>query len=165
MEAYKAQLRSRRDPIAGVLQQVFERLRRQPRRVVFAEGEEEQVIRAAASFVHQGLGSAFLVGRERAVRETAQSLGVELGGGIEIINAALSKRCLLYTSCRSCASRSSSPPRKPTRSWKRSATRQRPDRSVMARSLSRRSNTPCASAPGKRTRTLCKSSSPSSSNF
>ena len=56
MEAYKQQLRSRRDPIAGVLQRVFERLRRKPQRVVFAEGEEEQVIRAAASFVQQGLG-------------------------------------------------------------------------------------------------------------
>ena len=96
MEAYKAQLRGRRDPIAGVFQRVFERLRRQPRRVVFAEGEEEQVIRAAASFVHQGLGAAFLVGRERAVSETAQALGVELGGGIEIINAALSKRNAAY---------------------------------------------------------------------
>ena len=64
MEAYRQQLRSRLDPIAGVLTGVYERLRRRPRRVVFAEGEEEQVIRAAASFVHQGLGSALLVGRE-----------------------------------------------------------------------------------------------------
>ena len=76
MEAYRQQLRSRLDPIAGVLQRVFERLRRQPKRVVFAEGEEEQVIRAAASFVHQELGTALLVGREARVRETAQALGV-----------------------------------------------------------------------------------------
>jgi malate dehydrogenase (oxaloacetate-decarboxylating)(NADP+) len=92
MDAYRQQLRTRRDPIAGVLQQVFERLRRSPKRVVFAEGEEEQVIRAAASFVHQGLGTAHLVGREERVRETARNLGVELGDGIEIINARLSRR-------------------------------------------------------------------------
>src|SRR5205814_1821895 len=92
MEAYRQQLRSRRDPVAGVLQGVYERLRRRPRRVVFAEGEEEQVIRAAASFVHQGLGTALLVGREDRVRATAATIGVELGGGIEIINAALSRR-------------------------------------------------------------------------
>ncbi|MEA3027703.1 MAG: hypothetical protein QOF91_2988 [Alphaproteobacteria bacterium] len=92
MEAYQASLRSRRDPVAGVLQRVYERLRRRPQRVVFAEGEEEQVIRAAASFVQQGLGSALLVGREAPIRESAQSLGIELGGGIEIINAALSQR-------------------------------------------------------------------------
>jgi malate dehydrogenase (oxaloacetate-decarboxylating)(NADP+) len=89
-------LRSRRDPIAGVLQGVYERLRRRPRRVVFAEGEEEQVIRAAATFVHQGLGTALLVAREPRVRETAQALGIELGGNFEIINAAISSRNSAY---------------------------------------------------------------------
>jgi malate dehydrogenase (oxaloacetate-decarboxylating)(NADP+) len=92
MDAYRQQLRSRRDPVAGVLQRVFERLKRAPKRVVFAEGEEEQVIRAAATFVHQGLGTALLVGREDRVRESAKNLGVDLGGAIEIINAALSRR-------------------------------------------------------------------------
>jgi len=91
-DGYRQQLRSRRDPVAGVLSRVFERLRRQPKRVVFAEGEEDQVIRAAASFVHQGLGTAQLVGREERVRETAANMGIELGGGIEIINARLSRR-------------------------------------------------------------------------
>jgi malate dehydrogenase (oxaloacetate-decarboxylating)(NADP+) len=89
---YKAQLQSRRDPVAGVLQRVYERLRRSPKRVVFAEGEEEQVIRAASSFVNQGLGTALLVGREDRVRESAKNLGIELGGQIEIINARLSRR-------------------------------------------------------------------------
>ena len=96
MSVYRQQLLSRRDPVAGVLQQVFSRLRRHPKRVVFAEGEEEQVIRAAASFVQQGLGTAQLVGREDRVRATANELGVELGGGIEIFNAALSKRNAVY---------------------------------------------------------------------
>ncbi|HTP90771.1 MAG TPA: NADP-dependent malic enzyme [Xanthobacteraceae bacterium] len=96
MEVYRQQLRTRLDPIAGVLQGVYERLRRRPRRVVFAEGEEEQVIRAAATFVHQGLGTALLVGREARVRETARALGIELGGGIGIINAALSSRNSAY---------------------------------------------------------------------
>jgi malate dehydrogenase (oxaloacetate-decarboxylating)(NADP+) len=96
MDAYREQLRSRLDPVAGVLQRVYERLRRRPQRVVFAEGEEEQVIRAAASFVQQGLGTALLVGREERVRDTASALGVELGSGIEIINAALSHRNTAY---------------------------------------------------------------------
>src|ERR1700676_2143249 len=96
MDAYRAQLRSRRDPVAGVLQRVYERLRRRPQRVVFAEGEEEQVIRAAMSFVVQGYGTALLVGREERVRETAKIAGIELGHGIEIINARLSKRNAVY---------------------------------------------------------------------
>ena len=92
MDVYREQLRSRRDPVAGVLARIFARLRREPKRVVFAEGEEEQVIRAAASFVHQGLGSAILVGREDRARETAKNAGIELGDGIEVHNARLSKR-------------------------------------------------------------------------
>jgi malate dehydrogenase (oxaloacetate-decarboxylating)(NADP+) len=96
MEAYRGTLRSRRDPAASVLQRVYERLRRRPQRVVFAEGEEEQVIRAAASFVQQGLGTALLVGREPPIRESAHNLGIELGHGIEIINAALSQRNSTY---------------------------------------------------------------------
>src|SRR4249919_3861919 len=96
MDAYRHVLRTRRDPVAGVLQRVYERLRRRPQRVVFAEGEEEQVIRAAASFVHQGLGTALLVGREEPIRQSAKNLGIELGGGIEIINARLSKRNANY---------------------------------------------------------------------
>ena len=96
MDAYRHQLSARRDPIAGTLVHVFDRLRRQPKRVVFAEGEEEQVIRAAASFVHQGLGTALLVGREDRVRQSALESGVELGEGIEIVNARLSTRNTAY---------------------------------------------------------------------
>jgi malate dehydrogenase (oxaloacetate-decarboxylating)(NADP+) len=96
MDAYAQQLRTRRDPIAGVLQRVFERLQRQPKRVVFAEGEEEQVIRAAVSFVSRGLGTSILVGREQRVRDTAKLAGVELPEGVEIHNAAVSKRTTDY---------------------------------------------------------------------
>ena len=96
MDAYRHQLNARRDPVAGTLVQVFAKLRRSPKRVVFAEGEEEQVIRAAASFVSQGLGTALLVGREDRVRGAAKEAGIELGDGIEIINAALSKRNTVY---------------------------------------------------------------------
>ncbi len=98
MDAYRQQLRTRRDPVAGVLQRVFQKLKRSPKRVVFAEGEEEQVIRGAASFVNQGLGTALLVGREDRVRESAKNLGVELGDNIQIVNARLSKRNPEYAS-------------------------------------------------------------------
>jgi malate dehydrogenase (oxaloacetate-decarboxylating)(NADP+) len=96
MNAYVEQLRTRRDPVAGVLSRVFERIKRQPKRVVFAEGEEEQVVRAAAVFVQQGLGAPILVGREDRVRQAAASAGVDLHSGIEIHNAALSKRNTEY---------------------------------------------------------------------
>jgi malate dehydrogenase (oxaloacetate-decarboxylating)(NADP+) len=97
MDAYRETLKSRRDPAAGVFQQVFTRLRRAPQRVVFAEGENEQVVRAAASFVHQGLGTAILVGHEELVQQAARAAGIELGHGIEVINARLSEHTALYT--------------------------------------------------------------------
>ncbi len=97
MAAYKVQLSSRRDPIAGTLQRIFQRVRRNPQRVVFAEGEEEQMIRAAVSFVNQKLGTAILIGREDTVRDAAGRAGIELRDGIEIHNARLSRRNADYT--------------------------------------------------------------------
>ncbi len=98
MAGYKVQLSSRRDPAAGTLNRIFERVRRFPKRVVFAEGEEEQVIRAALSYVANGLGTAILVGREERVRETAAHAGLDMGSrdGIEIHNARLSHRNTAY---------------------------------------------------------------------
>lgn len=98
MKAYKAQLSARRDPVAGTLNRIFERVRKMPKRVVFAEGEEERVIRAALSFVNQGLGRAILVGREERIFETAAQAGIDLEGreGIEIHNARLSHRNSTY---------------------------------------------------------------------
>ncbi|WP_375458679.1 NADP-dependent malic enzyme [uncultured Enterovirga sp.] len=96
-ENYEGVLQARRDPTAGVLARVFERVRKFPKRVVFAEGEEEQVIRAAMSFVNQGLGTAILVGREDAVRGAAEAAGIDIDrAGIEIHNARLSRRNSAY---------------------------------------------------------------------
>ncbi|MFO1185440.1 MAG: NADP-dependent malic enzyme [Bauldia sp.] len=90
--AYKLQLSARRDPIVGTLAQIYSQVRKAPKRVVFAEGEEEQTIRAAASFVSQRLGTAVLIGRDDVVRDTATRAGIDLRGGIEILNARLSQR-------------------------------------------------------------------------
>jgi malate dehydrogenase (oxaloacetate-decarboxylating)(NADP+) len=98
MRAYKTQLSARRDPVAGTLARIFERVRRFPKRVVFAEGEEEQVIRAALAFVNQGLGTAILVGREERIHATAQAAGIDLEGreNLEIHNARISQRNQAY---------------------------------------------------------------------
>ncbi len=96
IEAYKRALSARRDPVAGVLARVYEQVQRRPKRVVFAEGEEEAVIRAAVTYANQGLGKAILVGREDRVREAAALAGVDLRENIEIHNARLSKRNAAY---------------------------------------------------------------------
>ncbi|WP_428521566.1 NADP-dependent malic enzyme [Roseibium sp.] len=93
MEAYKHQLSARRDPVAGTLQRIFSKVRQQPKRVVFAEGEEEPTIRAATSFVSQGLGEAILIGREDEIQSMAERAGIDINRpGISIQNARLSDR-------------------------------------------------------------------------
>ena len=97
MEKYQHELSARRDPIASTLQRINERVRRQPKRVVFAEGEEEQVMRAAVSYVNQKLGTAILIGRDEVIKENARNSGIDLNRpGIEIINARLSRRNAVY---------------------------------------------------------------------
>ncbi|MFD2259404.1 NADP-dependent malic enzyme [Chelativorans composti] len=89
-ERYAQELSARRDPIAATFQRIHERVRRNPKRVVFAEGEEEQVMRAAVSYANQGLGTAILLGRDEQIRETARIAGVDLDrSGIEIVNARI----------------------------------------------------------------------------
>ncbi len=97
LEKYAQALFARRDPIASTLQRIYDRVRRQPKRVVFAEGEEEQVMRAAISYANQKLGTAILVGRDDVIRENAADAGVDLDRpGLEIINARLSRRNAVY---------------------------------------------------------------------
>jgi malate dehydrogenase (oxaloacetate-decarboxylating)(NADP+) len=96
-ERYAQELSARRDPIASTLQRIYDRVRRQPKRTVFAEGEEEQVMRAAVSYVNQKLGTAILLGRDDVIKENARAAGVDLNKqGIEIINARLSRRNGIY---------------------------------------------------------------------
>ncbi|WP_373235540.1 NADP-dependent malic enzyme [Cohaesibacter celericrescens] len=93
LHTYANQLNARRNPLANTLQRIYDKVRRNPKRVVFAEGEEEHVMRAAISFVNEELGTAILVGRDRLIRKTAEEAGIDLDRpGIEVVNARLSER-------------------------------------------------------------------------
>jgi malate dehydrogenase (oxaloacetate-decarboxylating)(NADP+) len=88
--AYRSSLRLRLDPTAGSLDRIFETVKRHPRRVVFAEGEEERTIRAAVQFRAMGYGVPVLVGREDVVHAHMKELNLTEGLDIEIQNARLS---------------------------------------------------------------------------
>jgi malate dehydrogenase (oxaloacetate-decarboxylating)(NADP+) len=96
LDAYAAQLSARLDPIAGTLQTVYAHVRANPKRVVFAEGEEDRMIRAANSFAASGLGTAILVGRESVIEDTLRASGIELSENVEITNARISDRNVDY---------------------------------------------------------------------
>jgi malate dehydrogenase (oxaloacetate-decarboxylating)(NADP+) len=87
-EAYRHQLKSRLNPTTSVLTSVYTEVKNNPKRVIFAEGEEEVVLRAAIQFRDFGYGTPVLVGRTQAVRDKLAELGVEHTGAFEIQNSA-----------------------------------------------------------------------------
>jgi malate dehydrogenase (oxaloacetate-decarboxylating)(NADP+) len=77
LAAYQFQLSARLDPSAGLFQMVTNAVRSKPKRVVFAEGEEDCVIRAAAAFQNSGMGKAILVGRPDMVKAGFRRAGID----------------------------------------------------------------------------------------
>ncbi|HYM30127.1 MAG TPA: NADP-dependent malic enzyme [Candidatus Cybelea sp.] len=95
--AYRRKLRARLDPTADSLQLIFESVQANPKRVVFAEGEEEKVIRAAIAFRNGGYGTPVLVGREANVKATLDRFGLGAAAeGLEMHNARLSQNNKRY---------------------------------------------------------------------
>jgi malate dehydrogenase (oxaloacetate-decarboxylating)(NADP+) len=92
MGRYKAALAQRLDPAASLMQRLQETVRLRPKTIVFAEGEDPAVIRAAYAFQSQELGKAVLIGREDLVRRNMELSGIPEGSDIEIMNARLSDR-------------------------------------------------------------------------
>jgi malate dehydrogenase (oxaloacetate-decarboxylating)(NADP+) len=90
MAAYRNELSARLDPTSGSLQAIFDAVRANPRRVVFAEGEEDKSIRAAIAFRNTGYGTPILIGREDRVRAALERLGLSKTEALEIHNAKLS---------------------------------------------------------------------------
>ena len=90
LERYRRDLSARLDPTASTLQVIFDRISANRKRVVFAEGEEEKVIRAAMAFRNAGYGEPILVGREHRIRETIEKLGLEGAEDIPVTNAKIS---------------------------------------------------------------------------
>ncbi len=76
-DTYRYQLSARLDPSALLFQRVTASVRANPKRVVFAEGEEDSVIRAAAAFQTSGLGKALLVGREDVIKAGLRRAGID----------------------------------------------------------------------------------------
>ncbi|HLK24626.1 MAG TPA: NADP-dependent malic enzyme [Caulobacteraceae bacterium] len=98
MDAYRQRLAQRLDPSASFLQKISGAVQQaSKKRIVFAEGEETSVIRAAYAFQSGGLGQAILVGREELVHQNMRLAGLDPDeSGLEIVNARLSHRNAEY---------------------------------------------------------------------
>jgi malate dehydrogenase (oxaloacetate-decarboxylating)(NADP+) len=97
LDEYRRTLSARLDPTAGAMQGIFDRVSTHKKRVIFAEGEEERVIRAALAFRNAGYGYPILLGREQQVRKTIQRLGLEGAEDLPITSSQVSEHIHQYT--------------------------------------------------------------------
>jgi len=86
MEAYRQELRARLNPTVSVMSLAYESARQNPKRVLFAEGEEPNVLRAAIAFKEAGYGTPVLVGREE-VYDLLKEMGVDNPRDFEVLNS------------------------------------------------------------------------------
>ena len=92
MAAYTQSLKNRMDPTAAILQGIHARARQKQARMIFAEGDDPRVLRAAVAWQRGGMGQALVVGRDSDVREKLESVG--LGDAVReltVVNAANSR--------------------------------------------------------------------------
>ena len=97
MDAYVARLKGRLDPVASWLQATFDAVRYDPKRVIFAEGEDPAVIRGANTFLKQSFGRPILVGSSKVVTERFRELGIPVRKDFEIVDAASSPHVEEFT--------------------------------------------------------------------
>ncbi len=97
MAAYELSLKARMDPTATILQGIHARARQAQARMIFAEGDDPRVLRAAVAWQRSGQGKALVVGRDQDVKEKLETVG--LGDAVrelEIVNAANSRHLDAY---------------------------------------------------------------------
>ncbi len=97
MEAYKNRLSARLDPTASILQVIINKVRQKPKRMIFAEGEQDSVIRAAIAYKDAGLGEPVLIGREDIIMENMVQAGLGERHDLMIHNTSKSVRIKNYT--------------------------------------------------------------------
>ncbi|MCK4860423.1 MAG: NADP-dependent malic enzyme [Rhodobacteraceae bacterium] len=89
MEAYELSLKARLDPTASILQSLNVRAKREHARIVFAEGDDARVVRAAVAYRRAGLGQPVVVGRPEEIAGFLEAAGMpEAIDEIEVVNAA-----------------------------------------------------------------------------
>ncbi|MEZ5887809.1 MAG: NADP-dependent malic enzyme [Paracoccaceae bacterium] len=97
MGAYELSLKARMDPTATILQGIHARARAAQARMIFAEGDDSRVLKAAVAYQRAGLGKALVVGREADVKEKLSAEGLaDAVHEIEVVNAANTRHLSAY---------------------------------------------------------------------
>ena len=97
MEAYELTLKTRMDPTASILRSINDRARAAQARMIFAEGDDPKVLRAAVMYQRSGFGKALVVGREHDVKSKLEAAGMgEAFHELEVVNAANTDHLAAY---------------------------------------------------------------------
>jgi malate dehydrogenase (oxaloacetate-decarboxylating)(NADP+) len=97
LKAYEQTLKARMDPTASILQGIHARAKQAQARMIFAEGDDPRVLRAAVAYQRAGLGKALVVGRDADVKEKLEIAGLgDAMRELEIVNAANSRHLDQY---------------------------------------------------------------------
>ncbi len=97
MDAYEVSLKARMDPTASILQGINARARANQARMIFAEGDDPRVLRAAVMYQRNGLGKALVVGREADIKSKLEALGMaDAVRELDVVNAANTQHLEMY---------------------------------------------------------------------
>ena len=97
MDGYELSLKTRMDPTASILRGINARARSAQARMIFSEGHEERVLRAAVMYQRQGFGQSIVVGRESEVRKQLDVAGLgDAADELKIVNAAKTEHLDTY---------------------------------------------------------------------
>ena len=86
-EVYKDQLKQRLDPTVTIMQGINSYIRKKPKKVVFADGEDENMLKSAIAFKNSKLGVPILIGKEEKIKEQIKKIGYNENFDIEIVNS------------------------------------------------------------------------------
>ena len=97
LEIYKDQLTNRLDPTMSLMQGINAKVRKNPKRVIFAEGEDENMLKAAIEFGRNKLGTPILIGAEKRIKEQLKNIGLDENYKIEVVNSTDKEKRAKYT--------------------------------------------------------------------
>ena len=98
LEIYKDQLTNRLDPTMSLMQGINAKVRKNPKKVIFAEGEDENMLKAAIEFGRNKLGTPILIGTEKRIKEQLKNIGLDENYKIEIVNSTDREKRQKYVS-------------------------------------------------------------------
>ena len=97
IESYKDQLTNRLDPSMSIMQGINAQIKKRPKTVVFAEGEDQNMLKAAIAYKNSRLGTPIVIGNEKRVKEQLKEIGLDENYKIKIVNSTNKEKREIYT--------------------------------------------------------------------